>query len=152
MENDSNNQNSLLFIQSIDKSNKYNLPSNNTSSMNQLNSTTFTGNNLKKTNVRNKSSIFGSFFKKEEIQNKRNLKRLSILKKNFDKDIVNKYGPKFLHKNSKKKINAFEPKKMINPQYLVDLLEDVEKKTPEGQTIDKINKIHFIVSIFIILN
>ena len=152
MENDSNNQNSLLFIQSIDKSNKYNLPSNNTSSMNQLNSTTFTGNNLKKTNVRNKSSIFGSFFKKEEIQNKRNLKRLSILKKNFDKDIVNKYGPKFLHKNSKKKINAFEPKKMINPQYLVDLLEDVEKKTPEGQTIDKINKIHFIVSIFIILS
>ena len=105
MENESNNQNSLICIQSIDKSNKYNLPSNNTSSLNQLNSTTFTGNNLKKINVklRNKSSIFGSFFKKEEIKNKKNLKRLSILKMNFDKDIINKYGPKNLQKNSKKK-------------------------------------------------
>ena len=154
MENESNNQNSLICIQSIDKSNKYNLPSNNTSSLNQLNSTTFTGNNLKKINVklRNKSSIFGSFFKKEEIKNKKNLKRLSILKMNFDKDIINKYGPKNLQKNSKKKIDSFESKKIINPQYLVDLLEDVEKKTPEGQTINKINKIHFIVSIFIIIS
>jgi len=29
---------------------------------------------------------------------------------------------------TQKKMNVFEPKQMINPQYLVDLLEDVEKK------------------------
>ena len=154
MENESNNQNSLICIQSIDKSNKYNLPSNNTSSLNQLNSTSITGNNLKKNNflLKNKSSIFGSFYQKEEIRKKRNLKKLSILKRNFDKDIINKYGSKSLQKHLKKKIDSFEQKKMMNPQYLVKLLEDVEKNTPEGQTIQKINKIHFIVSIFLIIS
>ena len=154
MENDSYNQNSLNYIQSIDKSNKYYLPSNNTSSLNQLNSTSITGNNLKKNNflLKNKSSIFGSFYQKEEIRKKRNLKKLSILKRNFDKDIINKYGSKSLQKHLKKKIDSFEQKKMMNPQYLVKLLEDVEKNTPEGQTIQKINKIHFIVSIFLIIS
>jgi hypothetical protein len=105
MENDSYNQNSLNYIQSIDKSNKYYLPSNNTSSLNQLNSTSITGNNLKKNNflLKNKSSIFGSFYQKEEIRKKRNLKKLSILKRNFDKDIINKYGSKSLQKHLKKK-------------------------------------------------
>jgi len=59
------NQNSLMYIQNIDQTEKYNLPSNNASSINQLNPmTTLTLTDLKKLNLekKNKTSIFGSFF------------------------------------------------------------------------------------------
>ena len=43
---------------------------------------------------------------------------------------------------TQKKMNVFEPKQMINPQYLVDLLEDVEKKLQmKKQLIKKIKSI-----------
>jgi hypothetical protein len=62
--------NSLICIQTLDKNIKYNLLSNNTSSINQLNPTnsgSFTSSNLMKSNLRtrNKGSIFGNFFKNE---------------------------------------------------------------------------------------
>ena len=69
------NQNSLMYIQNIDQTEKYNLPSNNASSINQLNPmTTLTLTDLKKLNLekKNKTSIFGSFF--EHDKEKKNKK------------------------------------------------------------------------------
>ena len=49
------NQNSLMYIQNIDQTEKYNLPSNNASSINQLNPmTTLTLTDLKKLNLEKK--------------------------------------------------------------------------------------------------
>ena len=155
------NQNSLMYIQNIDQTEKYNLPSNNASSINQLNPmTTLTLTDLKKLNLekKNKTSIFGSFFehdKEKKIKNKNFNNRLSFIKKKFEKEINTKFFSKTDIKHYKKKNNEeerFDSKKMINPKYLVEILEDFEKKTPEGKIIHLINKIHFIVAIFNLIN
>ena len=59
------NQNSLMYIQNIDQTEKYNLPSNNASSINKLNPmTTLTLTDLKKLNLekKNKTIIYSYFY------------------------------------------------------------------------------------------
>ena len=52
MELDSNNQNSFIYIQSLDKNQKFNLQSEKSSSLNQLSSTiSLRGSHYKKTNL-----------------------------------------------------------------------------------------------------
>ena len=151
--------NSLICIQALDKNIKYNLLSNNTSSINQLNPTnsgSFTSSNLMKSNLRtrNKGSIFGNFFKNEKNSAQNKVQGFYSIKKNFEKEILTKYRAKIHLKNYKKKDieNDFEPKKMMSPQFVLKLLDDIEKKTLEGQSLHKIYKIHSIISILIVIN
>ena len=161
MKNENNIPNSLVYVQALDKNIKYNLLSNNTSSICQLNATnsgTFSSSNLLKTNLKrkNKGSIFGNFFKKENERNTpKNIDNdFFSIKKNFEREILAKYGPKNYFKIEKKKHdeNNFDSKKMISPQFFLKLLDDIEKKTPEGQSLYKIYKIHSIVSVLILIN
>ena len=154
-----NNQNSNIGIQIVEQTQKYNLQSNNASSMMYLDpKNLFLGNDIKGFNLKrkNKSSIFGSFFENEKkINNNTNRNGLSIIKKKFEKEINTKYYSRNNIKHFKKQNNEedpFDSKKMINPKYLFDILENFEKKTKEGQSVDLISKIHFTVSILNSIN
>ena len=158
MELDSNNQNSFIYIQSLDKNQKFNLQSEKSSSLNQLSSTiSLRGSHYKKTNLhlKNTNNIFGSFLKNEKDIEKKDKKKVSKIKKNnINKELFPKFITKSFIKHIKKKENEnpFETKKLINPEYLANILEDIGKKTPRGRRIYLISQIHYIVSVLIIIN
>ena len=158
MELDSNNQNSFIYIQSLDKNQKFNLQSEKSSSLNQLSSTiSLRGSHYKKTNLhlKNTNNIFGSFLKNEKDIEKKDKKKVSkIQNNNINKELFPKFITKSFIKHIKKKDNEnpFETKKLINPEYLANILEDIGKKTPRGRRIYLISQIHYIVSVLIIIN
>ena len=159
MEIDNNNQNSNTCFQSADQTQKYNLPSNNTSSIMQLNlNNLLSRDDIKIVNLKrkNKSSIFGSFYEHENLlKNQINKNQVSMIKRKIEKEINSKFLSKNYIKHIKKQNNIedpFDSKKMINPKYLFDILEDFEKKIPQGQSVYLILDIHFVVSILNLIN
>ena len=159
MEIDNNNQNSNTCFQSADQTQKYKLPSNNTSSIMQLNlNNLLSRDDIKIVNLKrkNKSSIFGSFYEHENLlKNQINKNQVSMIKRKIEKEINSKFLSKNYIKHIKKQNyieDPFDSKKMINPKYLFDILEDFEKKIPQGQSVYLIIDIHFVVSILNLIN